>query len=337
MLIAMLLSIKMHQDASAQTIETPSQRHSLDRILTALPEATETITINRDPSTVSRDPDLHKASDLVEALDRSSLALFLISDGILQKPLAPACRLELAVESSMHFRAPIGLGPMHYSAVQVVMFSPHSSISPRDVLTSLKGTTAASQVLEENNEGIVKLAVSDVEFPESIYVRSISKDTLVYSNSLRYLRSTVAKLQGKSTIGFRFREFPEWKYIDKASDVYILRHFRREDTNQDPTSPYSKSSMTHPDNGAQGIAFSYNKATNAARLVYLTANSDGSRLASEVWRLPMLFPNLSDTSLPPSKSIGTNAYEVMFKLASAEERALVHFLLMTRIRHGAVL
>lgn len=333
-MIALLSTMDFQQATWAQKTEEPSRRGSLDRVLAALPDATESLVINRAPSTVALDPELHKAPDLAEALDRSSLGWFLVTDGRLEKPLAPASRLDLAVEASMQFRAPAGIGVVQYTAVQVVVFSQDSNIKPNDVIAKLR-TVAGTSAVEQTNENILKISIA-TEFPNTIFVSSLSNNMLVYSNNLKYLESTIAGLEGKSKVGFKHKELPEWKFLDEESDIQMLRHFRRDVDAQDLTTPFTRSGLSYPDDGAIGFALSYKKTVNSMRLVYLTSHEDGLRVASEAWCLPMFFPTLPFTP-PPSKAVGKNAFEVFFELSSVEERVLFHFLMMTRIGHGAVL
>ena len=267
---------------------TASRKPLLDQALAWLPADTETIIGVNGPYPL---PDLGAESqqnDTEEVELRSTelelrvktfaLGLLLLKNGGLQDFLKGKS-VTLALEGSRRFRAPTQLGEMLYEGCLIARFSGtldhdsymKSAASSAKRVESIEGVPIA--VFEESLENDVWTTL--VAFPRN--------NVVLVSTNEDYLRTVLSRMGGSVGLRALPASLPEWKFVNTHAPAWGLRHYRKEDAAQDPTSPFQGEAAANiSDDKATGVTFWFEAVSRRMVTVnYLSSNVKARQILSD--------------------------------------------------------
>jgi hypothetical protein len=252
---------------------------NLDRVLSWLPANTEALLVANGPFWM---PNFQTGQDNLsnslvtsEELDKQfegmTLGLFNAKDGLLGKRLERK-KVLFAMEGSRRFRPPKGLGEMPFEGCALAIF--------KDDLGDLRDAfmkDAASNALRiqeiEGNRVAVFEEPSELD-TLTTYVTFPQEGVVLVASNEQFLREMLVRMRGVSKTSERALpdSLPEWKYVNKGSKFWGLRHYDREQAKEDPTSPFGeRKSANIPDDAAVGLTYNCDPSTRKkATLTYLS-------------------------------------------------------------------
>jgi hypothetical protein len=267
---------------------SPTEANGIDALLSWLPADTETITVANGPFWMSdfnlsdkeEQEQSISAQNLEKAFQSLALGLFNLKKSNLEKHLERQ-KLLLAVEGSRHFRSPTGLGSFLFEGCEIAVFA--DDIGDRGVSFFKDSSNAALRV--EEIDGL-KVAVFQDRLEEDIWTTFVAfpnKNIAVVATNENYLREVLARMRGTKGPRALPDSLPEWKYVNKKSQYWGLRHFDKAQSREDLTSPFrGDRSYGVPDEEAVGITFVSNPAQGqSATITYLSSNQNVLRLVTE--------------------------------------------------------
>jgi hypothetical protein len=271
--------------AAKQPPRPNSRPPSLNEVLSWLPVDTETVLAANGPfpfpdfdSPPGWEPE-DQPLPLAE-LNKTMRALVLGGFGSgndgLRKALKGS-RVILALEGSRRFRSPTGLGSTLFQggAIAVLEGAPID----RD---SLVRDVAGSSERIETVEG-VKVAVFQEQKESDTWTFLVAfprSSIVLVATDRSYLREILARMRVPGTARALPESLPEWKHVNTRAPFWGLRHFQRNDSADDPTSPFLGDKAANvPDDDAVGATFWSDPANHKRVIVtYLSSNRQAPQI-----------------------------------------------------------
>lgn len=254
-----------------------------NQVLSWLPADTETFISARGPflfptseteRQANEDEDRTTvARDLRQVFQSLALGPLSLNNGGLEKRLV-GTNVLFAAEGSRSFRSPGGLGELPYEGCSIVIFM-DDVVDRRDAF--MEDSTKNAVRLEEIESQ--KVAVFQQKMEEGTWTTFVAfpmKNVVAVGTTRGYLQEVLARMRFPKTN----RAFPEtlseWKYVDTRAEFWGIRHFDRNQSQLDPTSPFGGPKPANlPDERAIGLAFQCDPAKELkAKLVYLSDDRD---------------------------------------------------------------
>jgi hypothetical protein len=124
---------------------------------------------------------------------------------------------------------------------------------------------------------------------------------------------------------------PEWRYLDRATNQWGLRHYDPKDAELDPTSPFGRwNSGCVRDDKAIGLIFSLDR-TNRATVTYLTGNREIGPVVAKYWQNEQL------EKKPQVRQVDPGLFQVTAPIGSREADNFFLLLLYLAMGYGAAL
>jgi hypothetical protein len=319
----------------------PVEVTGIDAVLSWLPGDTETVTVANGPFWMSdfqlsekeEQQQSISAQNLEKAFQSFTLSLFSLKKSALGKHLERQ-KLVLAVEGSRHFRSAAGLGSFLFEGCEIAVFA--DDVSGLGA-TFLKDSSNAAVRIEEIDG--LKVAVFQDRLEEDIWTTFVTfpnKNIAVVATNENYLREVLARIRGTKGPRALPESLPEWKYVNKKSQYWGIRHFDKSQSREDPTSPFrGDKSEALPDEHAIGITFTCNPTVaRSATITYLSNNSNALQIVTE-----RLFPaelmeeggkelKARYRTLEPGTVLGS------FDLEETQSTSIFLLVLMMQFGHG---
>jgi len=264
------------------------QVHDVRHVLDWLPPDTETIFVANGPIWMSdfrtgkeNGPNYRlSAEDLEKAFESETLGFFDFKNDFAVSHLARK-KVLLAVEGSRKFRNPAGLGMMPFEGCEIAVF--------QDDLTDARAALlkdAAAKGFKVDGIGGEKVVVLQDRLESDIwttYVAIVGKSVAVVATDRGYLQEVVARIHGAAGPPALPDSLPEWKFVDRTTKFWGLRHFDKREPNDDPTSPLAGPRAANlADEKAIGITFQCDPGKAlSANTTYLSADTEGIRRIEE--------------------------------------------------------
>jgi hypothetical protein len=280
--VALSLGVCFAQAASQQP-KPGSQAHpTLHELLSWLPADTETIIGATGPFPL---PDLNV--DLVQGSVELRMAAFplgpfVFGDRSLGRFLKGRT-LALAVEGSRRSKAPAEVAEfeeMRGEACEIVVFN-ESVAAERDSYLM----NAAKSVARFEEIAGVRFAVFEEPRAAGVwttFVGFLESNIVLIATNADYLREVLARMTGTSGTRALPDTLPEWKYVNTRAPAWGLRHYDRRMAPFDANTPFRKEKtegdLTKPDDGAVGVAFSFEPTNRTASVTYLTHSRNGRQI-----------------------------------------------------------
>ena len=267
------------QRASAQ-----SPRIDIANAIAWLPSNTETLIVARGPIDLGETADA--LSDLSGHLARS------VAGGPLGDAKGDVFRLlsgahiRFAVEGARAFRAPRGLGLGPYEGCHILAFENVDGPVIDRFMSALETAGAAATRVAGVDAMLVKWRAEDDEW--SAFVVRARPDVIVIATSERMLSDVLERAQ-RGGAGRAFpRSLQEWAGVDTSASVWAIRHYLREGSRSDPTSPLTSEQRpaNEPDTLAVGMAVSVGGRPGKFVAHYYSTNSQAQAIARRLWSHP---------------------------------------------------
>jgi hypothetical protein len=126
-------------------------------------------------------------------------------------------------------------------------------------------------------------------------------------------------------------DLPEWKHVNTAAKFWAVRHYDKDDAQNDPSSPLrgEQKGANWPDKQAVGIVFDLDPSRSpVATLNYLSANKDARKIfADEQTRVDRGFK-------PVIREREPGVVEMQFSLDDPKQSGMFLFVLLFLLGHG---
>ena len=262
------------------------------RALLWLPTDTETLLVASKPFWMSNflfgnEGDKNRAltaEELEKQFQGFTLGLFNFKDGILERHLERK-KVLFALEGARHFQPPQGLGENPFEGCQVAVFADDLHES-RDAF--LKDARPVAARMEEIEGQLV--TVFEQEFENdlwTIYVSFPQKDVVVVATNRGFLREVLVRMRGGGGPRALPDSLPEWKYVNRKSQFWGIRHFDRTQAKMDPSSPFRNHQIFNvPDDQAIGLIYE-SDPSSAMKMTLAYLSGDKAKLKNiEADRFP---------------------------------------------------
>ena len=226
------------------------------------------------------------SENLAKAFENLTLEQFNFKNDFLEKHLEGK-KLLFAVEGSRHFRSPSGLGEMPYEGCEIGVFKDDL----RDRRDAFMKEASPTEVRTETIEGqeVAEFEETHEQDIWTIYVAFPQDGVVLVATNKSYLQEVLARMQNAQGDRALPDNLPEWKYVNKRAQFWGLRHYAKQQSADDPTSPFGgQKSANMPDDDAVGLTYQCDpSAERSAILTYLSGPKTDVR-AIEARRFPSL-------------------------------------------------
>jgi hypothetical protein len=332
------LALAGRADSKASVFENPN---NLDEALSWLPADTETITVANGPFWMSNFQLSEKeeqeqsisSQNLEKAFQSLTLDLFNLKKSDLEKYLDRQ-KLLLAVEGSRHFRSATALGSFLFEGCEIAVFANDVS----DQAASFLKASSNSTLRIDEVDGL-KVAVFQDRLEEDIWTTFVAfprKNIVVVATNEGYLRDVLARIRGTKGTRALPDSLPEWKYVNKKSPFWGLRHFDRTQSREDLTSPFRGArSEGIPDDQAIGITFVTNPAeTRSAVINYLSDDKNVLQIVTE-HLFPIELMEEGGKGLKARyRAVEPGVVQGSFDLSDTQSVSIFLLVLMAQLGHG---
>jgi hypothetical protein len=320
-----LILIQSMPAARPQVQQAPARLSAeIEDLLWWLPPDTETLQITQTPQK-PRGP-------LFDAMDhaRGEIAFGDVAYAdTLTRHLRPV-RIKATVDGSRHFRPPAGLGEMRYEGALIFLFeTPLGEIGNR-LMTDL-GKIALKV---DEIEGLTVAEFHDTLESDvwTSYITIPRSDVLVVAWNRVYLDQLLRRRAARTGARALPSGLPEWAWLDTSAPFWAVRHYRHDDVNEDPTSPFAKTRAGDAlDTAAVGVTA---HATSDGRTIvahYLSHAVDAEPIARRIWNRP------GDGVTPAFRRVSKDAIEVRFTAKDEEDLSMFLFYLLAAFGHATYL
>jgi len=234
-LLVGLLNLALLGAAFTRADETPpgTLPPEVERLVGWLPEDTETLYVARSVSLDEKQID-------VENPKWSDLGRLLVGDGTLDAPaFAPIkkLRLSLVVEGSRHYEIVSSFGSLRSESCAIFQLEKPLAEEGQPFVAGLR--KSAQSIRELVGREVFVFPSTIVKEPwirqkpwEGSYYVLLDPSTLLIATSDHYLEETLKRVNSKVKGRALPRNLREWKWVNLAAPVWILRHFPRAGSDQ---------------------------------------------------------------------------------------------------------
>jgi hypothetical protein len=260
----------------------------VEGVLAWLPSDTETLLVVNSPfrmSHLASDPhnyEDHKVTteELERYFEDLILGFFGSGKGLLEKHLEGK-KVLFALEGSRRFRSPTSLGELLFEGATIAVFEDDLD-DRRDAFMKDAANIAASIEQIEGQKVLVLKEPSEQDV-WTIFITFPQKNVVVVATNEGFLRETLARMSGAEGKRALPESLPEWKYVNERAPFWGLRHYDKQQSRYDPTSPFGgKKTANFPDEEAIGLSYQCDpKTERRVTITYLTGARDEARKIAE--------------------------------------------------------
>ena len=168
------------------------------------------------------------------------------------------------------------------------------------------------------------------------FVAFPKKNVVVVATNEAYLRDVLGRMHGTKAARALPDSLPEWKYVNKKSQFWGLRHFDKSQSREDFTSPFhGMGSYGISDEQAVGITFAVSPAeSRSASITYLSNNQDALQIVTN-HLFPIELMNEGGKELKARyRTVGPGAVQGSFDLSNTQSASIFLLVLMMQIGHA---
>jgi hypothetical protein len=308
----------------AQAQQQPSTKPSaaIDELLWWLPIDTETVAA-RQPAARPRGTPIEKLLSEVD-FDFDGFA----HNKILAHNLT-GIRVKASLEGARRFRAPSGLGGTLFDGATLYLL---------DKPLPAAGATLMAELAKEAQAVSRVGNVDVVEFRDKLesdiwtsYISVPRPDVIVVATNLEYLKAVLKRTGTRAGARAFPISLPEWRWIDARSPYWALRHYRREHSREDPTSPFVRDAAATFDNSAVGLVAHAEDDGRTMVVHYVSKGTDPAAVMREFW-----LGNAEQLS-PTIRAAETGVVEVRFTAGNDDQLGMFLFHLFAALGHAIYL
>jgi hypothetical protein len=310
---------------------------SINDVLWWLPEDTQTVSVVRGPfkviAPILEPPEGMPATEQLDlTLRMAPLGIFqTVKKGTFYKHLVGRNVL-LGVEGSRRFRAPTELGEMLYEGCDIVILQ--QGLGPaRDALLKQMGSQA-KQVQTIAGQQVVLFEETLESDIWKIFICIPEPDVLLCATNRAYLTEVLNRMHQRGQKRALPEDFPEWKHVDTGARFWAVRHYDKDDAQDDPSSPLRgrQGDPRWPDTEAVGIVFSFDPSrSKVATVKYLSGNKDAVKLFGDQQS------QVDQGFKPVIRLAEPGVVEMVVTFADPEEASMFLFVLLGLLGHGTFL
>ena len=295
--------------APENLIPTGSKFSDLEKLICWLPTDTEVLYAARGPF-VSVDIESSLPEDF-----RSSV----LPRAAFDRPFRHAKsffwgkQIKVGIRAGKNYRNPTGLGGSPGDEYTITVFSDEDKLAAQRAWELIaKDAQRYSlwkgvQILEYHFE-----AEDDAS---RLYVCVPTEGILLTATRKSDIEEILTRLASKQSKRALSRALPEWKYLDRDSKFFALRHYNPLTSMLDPTSP----ELTMTRSGylgkvdAVGVLFQHSMQSNSGRATYLTSCRAFQDQMIKLWGAS-ISPNKGDGAITNSKVVAGKRLEMSLKI-----------------------
>lgn len=309
---------------------------SINNVLWWLPEDTQTVSVARGPfkAVAATEPpdDMPAIEKISLVLRMSSLkGLQTIKKGRFYKSFVGRSVL-FTVEGSRRFRPPTELGDMLYEGCDITILQ-NGLGSARGAL--LRQMAAQAKQVQSMAGQQVMLFEEKLEADIwKIFICIPKPDVVLCATNLDFLNQVLGRMQKRGQKRALPDTLAEWKHVDIEARFWAVRHYDKDDAQEDPSSPLNGNEDTANirDTEAVGIVFYFDPSRSKVAMVkQLTNNKDAAKLLARQ-RLPMHLG-----FKPVIRLAEPGVIEMVVPLDDPEEGSMFLFVLLGLLGHGTYL
>jgi hypothetical protein len=305
----------------AQAQQQPSTKPSaaIDELLWWLPLDTETVEARQTPARPRGTP-IEKLLAEVD-FDDDDLA----HNEILARNLADI-RVKASLAAARRFRAPSGLGGALFEGATLYLLERPLPSAGAALMAEL-----AKQALNMSRVGQIDV----VEFQDKLeldiwtsYISVPRPDVLVVATNLEYLREVLKRTTTRAGARAFPIDLPEWQWIDARSPYWALRHYRREHSREDPSSPFKPEAPPGRfDKGAVGLVAHAEDDGRTMVVHYLSRGGEPLAVMRHFWL------DNGERLSPTIQSVASDVVEVRFTTGNNKQLGMFLFHLFAALGH----
>lgn len=287
-------------------------RPDVERLLRWLPQDTESVIVSQERFEIGLE---HRVKDAFQQLPANNYLFLGIRRGFWQDLKSEP--VTLAVSGRRRFRSPTDGGPTLYEGCDILQFDDASSDAiKKSFETCLKGADREDELVG-NKIAVFKERMRVGNDDWTFFLANPRPTLLLCATDRAYLHRVLARLDGRGSGRALPESLSEWQQVDLRAPVWAVRHYERETSAGDPTSPLGpKTKANVPDANAVGFVFWYDgdpTGTTALSARYLSRAPDALRIVTEGWnreksdptpRISQVAPEVVEVSLPKGKEEG---------------------------------
>lgn len=241
-----------------------------------------------------------------------------------------SARIKATVDGSRHFRSPSGLGEMPYDGALIFLFETPLGTAGSRLTTDLEKSALKVEEIE---------GVKVVEFRDRLesdvwasYISIPRADVLVIASDRAYLEELLRRRGVRAGARAFPSELPEWGWVNTSAPFWAVRHYRRGEATEDPTSPFSKTRRGEGfDAAAVGVTAHASSDGRTIVTHYLSRAVNAEQIARRIWHHP------GDGVTPAFRRVSNEAIEVRFSAKDEEDLSMFFFYLMGALGHATYL
>lgn len=310
---------------------------SIDDVLWWLPEDTETTSVARGPFKVT--PAIDGPPRGVPALEYADLALRTSHLGILQTidkgkfhaPLVGRSVL-FCIQGSRRFRPPTQLGGMLYEGCDIIVLQDGLRASRDLLMRQLKSNARQVQSIAGQQVMVFEERLENDTW--KLFVALPAPNVLLCATNRDYLTQVLNRRLQRGQKRALPEDIPEWKHVNTDAKFWAVRHYIRDDAQDDPSSPLSgeQEAVNWPDKQAIGIVFELDpRRSNLATVRYLSANKGALKLVTDYQA------KVGPEFKPVIQQNGDGPIEMLVSLDESVEAGMLFFVLSWLFGHGIYL
>jgi hypothetical protein len=274
----------------------------IERAIWWLPKDTQTLIVANEPFPAT----LHSRSDLsCVRFGEFAKSMFGPPNPTLVKEFHLENPIEYVAVASRRFREPEGFGVGTAEEARIVFFKRPLGASTRARIVQ------ADRRIEIHGMPVAMFALAD-RSTETIYVVQAATDVIITSSDLGFVKEICSRIYGGRNDGRAFpADLPEWRYLDTMSDVWAIRHYDKNDSKEDPTSPLcpNASGAADYDELAVGLVFTFStQHGNSVHFKYVSGKHDSEVGAAARWN------RINRELSPVIRRCGDDALDIKYDL-----------------------
>lgn len=332
---------QQHEVPAAAPPSVPALPAPVAAALKWLPADSETVIVANGPFRLTRpdpknaeDPNAFYEQESVDFVDLVRSSVFALAaeldGGAETSRMKPLFDVEFffALEGSRRFRAPRNLGMMSYEGAFVGDAGEHGKAQIQAIVDAV--AAAATEKFELAGTSVSVLKSSAPYSVAALYTASPRPGLLCVASDRAYLEALLERMAKPGATDAFPSTLPEWKHVDPTAGIFALRHFRRDDVENDPTSPFREHSVAgSEDPKAIGLAFECRQSESQTAIArYLTGSDEPIELIRRAWTMK------GEGLDPMFEVVAPGVVEISHAVVKPLPASRFYFVLFGHLGHG---
>ena len=337
--VSLLVLLFAHNSAKASNgvpSGISSNSYDLQKVMWWLPEDTEMVyVVNKtfELASEQRNPDVGNTNFATMLAQLITCDFTKERSEMLRIDPTSVDKVDMAIHAGRKFRAPskLGLGP--FEGCTIYVFAPEDKSGPEKLLSMAR----------KHSDKILRIAGAEVLMSKSLqeddvwlqYLTIPAPGILISATDQKYLTTLLERIGHRQKKRALPDMLPEWKLIDKNSQIWALRHYDFANARQNPTSPYYVSSINGQENyqdlGAKGFVFQYDDGNKIAELKFLSTDAQAQKIRTKLWQE---LDKQASLGLAKVTSTTTGLLTIQIKASQCKSLNYFGLMLMMNLGHG---